>query len=340
MNMQSILIVWLALLIERLVPISSRIDPLGFFKFVCQQMANKLIKRGYTQQQLVISGSLALFVLLSPLLIIVYLLQSFASYQWLFDTILLWLLFQYSQDINSFCKSMEALKTSKKQLAKNLMQEKLLRNTQNLSPLGLTKASVESIFLRYNHQQLTIIICYILLGPVAALGYRLCYETHQAWNIKHERFEVFGRLANMLTRAFQVFPSILLSISFVALSTPSALAHFCKQKQMWALLKNVILGHGNQSMLLFSLAYGLKVKIGGPVIYGKTKYTRPRFANAQQLSSIKQKAPPHANGQPNGRGYSSEPTVESVKVLITLLNRHLIVCLLFITWIIFWYIPA
>ncbi|MFT6269731.1 MAG: adenosylcobinamide-phosphate synthase [Alphaproteobacteria bacterium] len=325
--MQPIIAVWLALVIEKLVPVSASIEPFTFFRFVCLQMANKVIKQGSSHQQLVISGSLALLVLLFPTLVIAYLMHNFASYQWLLDALLLWLLIQYTQDINLFNKGVEALKKNKKQLSKDLLQQKLLRNTQAMSPLGLTKASVESIFLRYHHQQFTTIACFLLLGPIAALGYRLCYEAHQVWNVKCEAFTVFGRFANMLTLLFQIVPSIVLSISFIIFSAPYALSDFFKEKQLSAILKQLIVGHSNQSLLLCSLAHGLGINIGGPVMYGETKYQRQRFT-------------PLSVEQENIKSSSTQPTFETVKVLISLVNRHLIISLLLVTWIIFWFFPG
>ncbi|MFT5281766.1 MAG: adenosylcobinamide-phosphate synthase [Kangiellaceae bacterium] len=327
-NMQAILIVWLALTIEKLIRVSASIDPLRFFKFVCQQMAKKVIKKGHSHQQLVISGSLALFILVLPTLVIAYLMHDFASYQWLFDTLLLWLLIQYTEDVHLFSKGVNALEMNKKQLSKDLLQQRLLRNTQPLSALGLTKASVESIFVRYHHQQFTTIFCYLLLGPIAALAYRLCYEAHQAWNVKLTEFRVFGRLANMLTLIFQIVPSMLLSISFVIVSSPTAVAGYFKEKQLWEMLTQVLLVRNNQNLLLLCLAHALNVNIGGPLMYGDTKYIRLRFAPSLQAQKV--------ITQQNTQAIVTQPTFDTVKVLISLVNRHLIVSLLFVTWIIFW----
>jgi adenosylcobinamide-phosphate synthase len=327
-NMQPMLIVCAALAIEKLIPISSSIDPLSFFRFVCQRMASKVLGQQCSSKQLMTSGSLALLLLVLPLLIVAYLVLQFASYQWLLDILLLWLLIQFTGNIKIVTRGIDALQTDKKQLAKELLQQTSLRNTQSLSSLGLAKASLEAIFLRYHHQQFTTILCYLLLGPIAALCYRLCYEANQVWNIKLKEFHYFGRLTNIITQMFQLIPSLVMSISFVLISSPKALILHLKQKPLIKSIKQAIGLLGNQSLLLQTLSSALNVNTGGPVMYGTTKKQRTRFSLTN-----------NATENVNKPEKSVEPSTNSVKTLISLVNRHLIVTALISTWILFWYFP-
>lgn len=325
---QAIQIVWAALAVEKFIRISSSIDPLSFFRFICQRMASKVLKQPNSSKQLLISGSLALLMLVLPFLIVVYLVHQFASYQWLIDIMLLWVLIQFTNDINIVNKGINALQTGKKQLAKDLLQQKLLRNTQTLSALGLAKASLESIFVRYHHQQFTVILSYLLLGPIGALCYRLCYEANQVWNIKLKEFYYFGRLTNIVTQIFQLVPSLIMSISFVFISSPKSLISHLKHKFFLVGIKQTLGLQNNQSLLLQTLSSALNINTGGPVMYKTTKIQRTRFTSPKNNKSRINEAEP-----------SNEPTIDSVKTLISLVNRHLIVCALIITWIMFWYSP-
>ena len=315
--MQPIMVVWLALLLEKLISVPPSTDPISFFAFVCKRMARKVIGQQYDEQQLLVSGTLALTMLLAPTLVIVYLLHSFASYQWLFDTLLMFLLIQYSQDTKLIGKAIDALSTNKKQLAKDLLQQKMLRNTQTLSALGLTKAAVESLYLRYHHQLFTTILCYLLLGPIAALCYRLCLETHRVWNVKLPTYAVFGRFTNKITLIFQLIPSILLSVSFVIISSPHATLNFFKHKQLWPMLRKTMFLQNNQDILLLSIAHAVNINVGGPIMYSDKKQQRMRISNTYSNDCV-------------------EPTAQSVNVLISLLNRHLLVTLLLVTCFSLW----
>lgn len=323
--MQPILVVCAALVIEKYIPISSNIDPLRFFRFVCQRMAAKVLGQDYSPKQLSISGSLALLSLIAPLLVLVYIVLQFASYQWVLDTILLWILIQYTGNLRIMLRGIDALKSNKMQLAKELLQQILLRNTQTLSPLGLTKASHETIFLRYHHQQFTTILCYLLLGPIAALCYRLCYEANQVWNIKLSTFTYFGRTTNIIVQFVQLPVSLLVSISFVLTSRPKVLITHLQQKQFFNSIKNLLHFNGNQSVLLQTLSSALPINTGGPIMYGENKCQRTRYSFIE-----------HIAGHPSKAISSKEPSTISLKTLISLINRHLIVSIIIFTWIQFW----
>lgn len=310
--MQTIVVVWLAILIERLLPISKAIDPLSFYQFVCERMANKVLKAKYSDQQALTSGSLGLFVLVIPALFITYLVHSFASYQWLLDILLLWVLLQFNKEVDQYASAITALSKGKKQLAKDLMQSLMLRKTSNLSPLGLSKACLESMFLRYHHQQVTVVFCFLVGGPIFALAYRLCYQANQCWNPKRKEFSHFGQLTSIITQFIQFVPAIYTSITFVFFSAPTQLGQLLRSKQYWYNLSQGLRASMQQA-LLFSLAVAMNIKTSGPVMYGDTKIRRPRLQSSLQSCT--------------------DPTLSSIKTLISLSNRHLILSMLVITGI-------
>lgn len=326
--MQPTLIVCAALSIEKLIPISSSIDPLCFFRFVCQRMAAKVLRQSYSPKQIAISGSLALMSLVVPLLLLVYIVLQFASYQWVLDIILLWVLLQFTGNVKVIQRSIVALDSNKKQLAKELLQQVVLRDTQTLSPLGLKKASHETFLLRYHHQQFTTILCYLLLGPIGALCYRLCYEANQVWNIKLNSFAYFGRVTNVFTQIAQLPASLLMSITFVLFSKPKIFLSYVKEQNLIKSLKQAVFFHGNQSLLLQTVSCALCIHTGGPIMYEGTKCKRTRYP---MLSNVAK--------QDSNLVLSTEPSTHSLNILKSLINRHLIVSLIIFTWILLWSYP-
>lgn len=315
--MQTVLLVWLAIALERLIPISTSIDPLSFFRFICQRMAKKVLNTAYAGQQAIISGSLALTLLLLPPVIIIYLVREFAGYQWLLDILLLWVLLQYNGQVKLIASSMRALSQNKKQLAKDLLQTTVLRKTQSLSALGVIKAGLESMFLRYNHQYICVIFWYLIAGPVAALAYRLCYEASQIWSVKLTAFADFGKLAYLLTYACRSLPSLITSITFILLTQPNKVVKCMLNRQFW---RHALFQH--RLLLLQALACSLKITASGPVMYEANKMRFPRFYA-------------HMNANTTGvnNNTSLEPNQSHIKMLIRQSNKHLIVLLLLVTWI-------
>jgi adenosylcobinamide-phosphate synthase len=314
--MTVILAIWLALALERFVPISSSIDPLRFFRFICQRMAHKVLKANYSAQQAKISGSLGLFVLVLPLLAIVYLVREFASYQWLIDSLIMWLLLQYTPQLKNVSKSIEALSQDKKQLSKSLLQVSVLRQTNVLSPLGLHKAALETLFLRYSHQYITTLFWYFALGPVAALFYRLIYEASQIWTPKLDNYKAFGACSSAFAQTMQIIPSFFTSISFVLFTRVSEAFALMSSTEFY---KNALFMP--RQMLLQSLASALQVGISGPVMYGESKKRYQRLVQLSARSATKT---------------SRDATSKDIKVLISRLNKHLIVTLVLSTWVVFW----
>jgi len=313
-SMHAALAACLALLIERFIPISSSVNPLTVFRFICQRMANKVLHTRYEANQAILSGCLGLLVLVLPTIIISYLVYSFASYQWLLDVLLLWILLQFSQQLRAFKQTAAALKQDKKVLAKSYLQKLMLRDTAPLSAVGITKACIEGIYLRYTYQQITVLFCYFLGGPILALLYRLCYEANHAWNPKLPAFVAFGKCAQLITSLFQYFPAVICSITFMLSSQPAYMAKALVSANYWRAY-----GHNLQSVLLFSLAQAMRLKTGGPVIYEQRKVRRVRHVGTFTSSNAK----------------LNEPSIASIEVITSLINRHIIVSMAIICGIAF-----
>nr|WP_168711025.1 cobalamin biosynthesis protein [Ningiella ruwaisensis] len=214
-------LIFSAWLLERLLPISSAIDPIAFFRFVCTRMAIKVLPAEKQSQQHYISGVLAIVVLVIPIGLIVYLISQFASYQWLFNLIVLYLALQLSGQLHLVKKIADAVKRNKKQLARDLLSTQVLRDTSALSMVGISKASIEMISLRISFQHATTLALALLLSPLFALCYRLCYEAAQTWNVKLNRYARFGYFSSRLCFVLQWLPTRFYALLLVLINFPA-----------------------------------------------------------------------------------------------------------------------
>jgi adenosylcobinamide-phosphate synthase len=278
---------WLALviawLVERRFPVAPAVDPIAFFRFICQRMASKVLPAEQQTQQHFISGTLALMLLIGPTIIIIYLVHAFASYPWLFDIIILYVALQYSATKRSIDKIESALLEQKKQLAKDQLQPLVLRNTHALSSIGIAKASIESATLRISYQQISVMFWFICIGPIFALTYRLCYEVSQSWNIKLKQFHRFGWLAAKLCALLQWPPTRLYAVILALLSLSMPFKIFTKR-----LLSLQGLSQTNGSYLLSAMGLVLNKHMSGPVMYDLRKYRREKYLGEHepQISDI------------------------------------------------------
>lgn len=275
-------------------------------------MSNKVHKPEYSSQHAKLAGSLSTLLLIIPILVILSLVYQFASYRWILDILLLWILLGFSNHKNNLVDSCIAAKQNKNQLAKNRLQTSVLRKTEQLSALGIFKAANESLLLRYHHQQFCPMVLFLLAGPMACFAYRLLYEAQQVWSIKRSHFKYFGRLPSTLFNLTVAVVGFVFAISFTFIGKPQMLGSLIFSRLFWRLLLRQAFNLTNTSFLLMVLALVMSEKSGGPVIYNKIKFRRMRLQSP--------------------KGYSAEPNALSLNRLIKLINRHLIASILIIAW--------
>ncbi|WP_395340592.1 cobalamin biosynthesis protein [Ningiella sp. W23] len=279
----SCLLVALIVAIEQKFPIKSSIDPLSMFRFLCQQMADKVLPASSVTQkdtnQQYISGALSAILLIAPVIVIVYLVRSIAALPWLFDAIVLFVSIQFTRDARVYQQVNNALENGKKQLARELLSQNVLRDTAQLSALGITKANIESRSLRRVYQQICVIFCFLVFGGVIALSYRLLFEASQAWNVKLNRFARFAYPTHLVCRILQFIPVRAYSILMLGLASPAQVLPSLKQS-----FNQTALCASHGQFVLYNMSIALKCRLGGSIMYAGEKRRRPRLEmnNANQ----------------------------------------------------------
>lgn len=256
---QSVWILLAVIVIERILPWSDKYHPLSLFRFVAIRMASKVNpSQQRTPYQRQIAGALAAIVLILPITAITAVLIYLAEFPLFFNGIVLLIALQFRPIILSFRRITTCLETNKKALARNVLAVLVLRETTALSPLGIAKAAIESLLLRFNHQFSTVIFCYLIAGSTAALTYRLVFELTQIWNTKLIRFRYFGLPLKRLHNLINYLPSLITSFSFaIAERLTTALAA----------LKKLPKGCSLHIKTLAIMAGALQIQLSGPVYY-------------------------------------------------------------------------
>lgn len=268
--MLSVVLLMLALLFGRLVPVSLIYHPFSFFAAFCQALARKVHPdpaRPASQQR--ISGLLALIIVLIIPLTLLACIYLFASWSLLLDAIVLlfcatWQPYQLQAE-----KIMQNLQKELSGLAKVQARLLLLRDTKPLSRMGLVKALLESLCLRFTQQVIATIFWYLLAGAPGLLCYRLCQIASQQWSIKLATNRHFGVAACRLHQLLCVVPYCL-SLSLLYLQgskKPQAAKRYAEGE---ALPKC-------KEWLLQQLSRTLQVSLGGPAYYQQQQVRRLRL---------------------------------------------------------------
>jgi adenosylcobinamide-phosphate synthase len=271
--LQTVWVLLMVVMIDHIWAWPDKYHPLSFAKLLAIRMADKVHplhshkdpRRSEMQQK--ISGTLGFLVLLAPFMTILAIFISFAEFPIFFEAVLLLMAIQFQVIVKQSCKISDALAKQKKALSRHLASNIVLRETDKLSSVGIAKANIESLLLRFNQQFFTVIFWYFIFGGVGALTYRLLYEFSHCWNTKILRFTYFGSPLAQLVALLQWLPVRLAALAFILgqdiIAAIKAYRNLPK--------------HKNTRTLLLNLQGGaLGIELSGPTYYNSVKVRAPR----------------------------------------------------------------
>ncbi len=254
-------------------------EPLRVFQFYCQQLSNKVNKTSNSAKQQSIAGLVAIVVTLLPLAIILWLFADFVAVDYLWHGLLLYVAFGNFnlQKTNKIIA--QALAGNQSYVAKQALKPLVLRETEQLSAVGLSKAAIEMQLLRTLQQGYTVAFIFLAIGPLAAFIYRLLLEMHYCWNPKLIDFFHFGYYASFLVSMLTWLPVRLFSLFLLFFSLGRNFLLF------WRLSRRYLFQLNNNIAILL-LALNLEVKLGGVAMYQQDKLRRTNFNDRAQQPKI------------------------------------------------------
>lgn len=248
-------------------------EPLQFFQFYCQKLSDKVNKAQNTPQQQTIAGAVAILVTLLPIAIILYLFEAFIEVEILWQALLLYLAIG-SLGITGISKTIaQALVAKQNYLAKQTLKPWVLRETEPLSSLGLSKGCIEMQLLRTLQQGYAVAVIFLIGGPLAAISYRLLLEMHYCWNTKLTTYRYFGLYSKHLINILQWLPVRIYALLLLFTSIGKNFTLF------WRLSKQHFFQLNNNIALLL-LALSLEVKLGGVALYTEPNQTKQKLRKA------------------------------------------------------------
>jgi len=266
----SVLILLSVILIKTILSRFIIHEPLQYFRFFCDQLADKVNKPNNNKSQQVIAGIIAILVTLPPLIIILWLFESFIEVPQIWHALIMYFAlgsFGISQKSRNIA---QVLIANNNYQAKKILNPLVLRDTDKLSNLGLSKACIEMQLL-HKIQQGFIVSCYYLIaGPLAAITFRLLLEMHYSWNTKMHNFQFFGRHINQIINLLQWLPARIFVLVLLLGTVGQNFILF------WHLLKTQFF-RLNNNIVLFTLALALEKQLGGVAMYNGTKLRRKSF---------------------------------------------------------------
>ncbi|QYJ78005.1 cobalamin biosynthesis protein CobD/CbiB [Shewanella acanthi] len=286
---EGFLVLFFALLLARLAPLPREMQPLIWFAHLAKQLAAKVNRpeRGANQQTT--AGFLAMLLLVFPFWAIITFLLELAAFPWFFEFLVLYLCLTdsaFSQVADEIAK---ALKRQDNASAKKLLQPWVVRDTESLSEVGITKATIEKLATAPIYGTAATIFFFALAGAPMVLAVRMLKQLEISWPPIQPQYQYFSRSVNALSTVLLAIPAWLWSLSIAMQGGPTSFS------KLFTLPKNHP-GVRGYVMSVNMVASILQIELGGPqklagqrveiakVVYGP----QPHFdaiAPAVQLTS-------------------------------------------------------
>jgi adenosylcobinamide-phosphate synthase len=276
-----VLILLTVILIKAFISYFIHHEPLRFFQYYCQKLSDKVNKPQNSPKQQMIAGLIAIIITLLPIIIILWAFEVFIEVNFLWQALLLYISLGSFALSQSSKKIAEALSANQNHLAKQTLEPWVLRETDSLSNLGLSKTCIEMQLFRTLQQGFTVAFLFVLFGPLITIGYRLLLEMHYCWNIKLIKYHHFGVYSRYLVNLIQWLPVRIFSflILFVSIGK-NCLLFWNLSRQYFFQLNN------NIALLLLSL--NLEVRLGGVAIYDDHTNTKEKLRKISFNNSARQ----------------------------------------------------
>jgi len=256
---------------ERLLPILPQWDPFILFRGMASNLEQKVnpSKAANSFQQQLISGSLSILLMLSLVLPLAALLIWLSDAGWTLSAALLYLSLQWQPVRRDIATISRSLQQQNKDYAKQLLALRVRRETQSLSEMGIAKAAIEMASLRYFYSYVSVVIGFLLLGPLAALSLRCLFELGQAWLDKPLQTNGYTLPLNRLRKVVEWLPGRLW-LCLLRLSAGWQVSGRLIHQQAG--------GTRSRMPILAATASMDKLNLGGPAIYLQQKVRYPRIA--------------------------------------------------------------
>ena len=273
-DFQPLLILWLAIAIDASWRWPQRTHPLTLMRYLVTQMGRKVLpSSSFAPSQHCISGTLAAIVLLSPLVACLAILVSMAQYPVFFDAVIMVVLLDYGYQRQQYKKVLGTVGRNKKSLARELVSSITARQCNTLTDIGIAKAAIESLWLKFLYLFCGVIFYYVVFGPIGALVYRLLLLTSWQWHYRNPKMALFAKPIRKVVSLLVIPPALLGALITLISSRPIRgvkAVKRCSAKDKTSLLLAILGGIHN-------------IKLGGPAIYADQKIRYPRVGGEHEV---------------------------------------------------------
>jgi len=182
-------------------------------------------------------------------------------------------LLDFGYQRQQYKKVLASVGRNKKSLAREMVQTITARQCHSLTDIGIAKAAIESLWLKFLYLYCGVIFYFVVTGPIGALIYRLLLLTSWQWHYRTPNMVFFAQPVRKLISILVAPPAVI--GGFITLLVSHPLKGFRAIKHSPVKDKT--------SLLLALMGGVLNVKLGGPAMYANKKYRYTRVGGVNDV---------------------------------------------------------
>lgn len=278
-NLPDLITAIIVIAVTWLMPIPSRYSPLRLAQGLARLLALKVNKPGNPKQQQ-IAGALALLTYFVIILPVLWALLFVMPADAITNAVLLWISLTYDSARTNVLAIKNALNSKQNNLARSLLHPINLADSDKLSGLGATKATLEMQIERWLTGWLIPIGLFIFVGGIASLCFTLLAVASHCWPRVNDQYFDFGEFSAKLKSLFETIGLAFCLPLLLAFKNSSGFwKKYQNNRDIWPAWQSRA-----HLLLLCIVASGLKSELAGPVMADGIKKTRPRLNHGDECS--------------------------------------------------------
>ncbi|MBW8183624.1 cobalamin biosynthesis protein CobD/CbiB [Shewanella nanhaiensis] len=269
---QGTLILFISLLLSKIAPLPRAVQPLVAFNYLAKEMASKVNHSNRSHSQQVIAGALSAILLVVPFWAIITFLLQLAAFPWFFEFLVLYICLN-DENFNIVAEEVNrALNHEDKTRARKMLAPWLTRDTQELSDVGLSKATIEKLVTTPVYGTVASVLFFILGGAPLVLAARMLKQLELCWLPINPQFRYFSRPVFLLNTLLFALPTWLWNLSLAIQGGPKSLARLFKPVSL-----NGRIYHELQTCSI--AASVLNIELGGPMKFNGVRVNTAKLSH-------------------------------------------------------------
>ena len=278
--MTQVVLILIAVFLDYLLGEPKRWHPLaGFGRLVTLVEARVYGVQSLTPLQARVRGSIAVLVLLLPLLFCTVLLASIPGVGLAFEVLCLYIalgarsLFEHAHAV------MRALHVHDLPTARQQVGMMVSRDTAELDDAGVSKATIESVLENGCDAIFAALFWFLILGAPGVVAYRIINTLDAMWGYRNDRYLYFGRTVARLDDVMNWIPARLTALSYALVGkTKQSLLCWQQQARNW--------DSPNAGPVMASGAGAIDCSLGGVAVYHGQMKERPLLGMGQKPNAL------------------------------------------------------